>query len=177
VLRACLTFLESPFIDHVNGASGSFGNRTWTGTLAGGATNTGSELGASNVGQADNRQLGADWSTWGAAGNPNPNTHPYLLYGISGVIGGTTPAADPEITSITSLPSGKFELTLKGANSTSYEFYRSETLTFPGTKVTGLTATVGTIPAGGTEVMTDVSGDATVQMSLTGSANFVRAQQ
>ena len=94
------------FIDHVNGSSGSFGNRTWTGTLAGGATNTGSELGASTVGQADNRQLGADWSTWGSSGNPNPNTSTYLLYGMSPTQG----AAVPEPSSMSLLALGGLAL-------------------------------------------------------------------
>ncbi len=119
------------FIDHVNGASGSFGNRTWTGTLAGGATNTGSELGASTVGQADNRQLGADWSTWGSNGNPNPNTHPYLLYGISGVIGTTTPAADLEITSISyDQVSEQVTLTWTSSPNRTYAVFFSDDLNF-----------------------------------------------
>ena len=85
----------------------------------------------------------------------------------------TTPAADPEITSITSLGSGNFELTLKGEPSTSYEFYSSATLDFTsGGDLVPLTGD-GT---DGTDVTTDVSGNATVQMSLAGSANFVRAQ-
>lgn len=47
----------------------------------------------------------------------------------------------------------------------------------PGTLVTGLTASVGTIGGGSSEVVTlDGSGNATVQMALGGSQNFVRAQ-
>ena len=84
--------------------------------------------------------------------------------------GSTPPAADPEITSITSLGSGNFELTLKGEPSTSYEFYSSATLDF----TSG--GTLVPLTGGGTDVTTDGSGDATVQMSLAGSANFVRAQ-
>ena len=91
---------------------------------------------------------------------------------MSSVISGTTPA-DPEITSITSLGGGNFELTLKGDPSTSYQFFSSPTLDFtpPGTLVP-LTVILG---GGGTDVTTDGSGDATVQMPLAGSANFVRA--
>ena len=92
--------------------------------------------------------------------------------------GGTTPAADPEITSITSLGGGNFELTLKGDPSTSYEFYSSATLDFTsGGDLVPLTVTLGT--GGPLDVTTDGSGDATVQMSLGDlaivPANFVRA--
>jgi hypothetical protein len=102
--------------------------------------------------------------------------------GISGVItGGTTPAADPEITSITSLGSGNWELKLKGEPTTAYEFYSSTDLDFDtGTQVTGLTAgvpAVGTIT--GTTLTTDDDGDGTVRMFLGDlgavPANFVRA--
>jgi hypothetical protein len=79
------------------------------------------------------------------------------------------PSSDPEITSITSLGGGKFELTLKGAPDTSYEFYSSATLEFTsGGDLVPLTGI-------GTDVTTDVNGDATVEASLTGSTNFVRA--
>ena len=99
---------------------------------------------------------------------------------MSGVLGGgTTPAADPEITSITSVSGGIWQLTLKGANSTAYKFESSTTLVFPGTPVTGLTAGVpaaGTITDGGTKLTTDGSGDGTVRMDLGAvPANFVRA--
>ena len=88
--------------------------------------------------------------------------------------GSTPPAADPEITSITSLGSGNFELTLKGEPSTTYEFRSSPTLDFtPGDLVAPLTVTLG--GGGPLDVTTDGSGDATVQMPLAGSANFVRA--
>ena len=94
---------------------------------------------------------------------------------------GTTPAADPEITSITSLDSGNWELKLKGKPDTAYEFYSSTDLDFDtGTQVTGLTAgvpAVGTIT--GTTLTTDDDGDATVRMFLGDlgavPANFVRA--
>jgi hypothetical protein len=81
-------------IDHVNGTSQSFANRTWTGTLADGSTNTGNELGAATVGQADNRRLDWQWVAWWGTGNPNPNTHPYLLYGLSPVINGVPEPSD-----------------------------------------------------------------------------------
>jgi hypothetical protein len=91
---------------------------------------------------------------------------------------GSSETVDPFeliITSITSLGSGNFELTLKGEPSTSYEFRSSPTLDFtPGDLVAPLTVTLGT--GGGLDVTTDVSGDATVQMSLGAvPANFVRA--
>jgi hypothetical protein len=91
------------FILHVNGNNPGGGNRTWTGTLAGGGTNTGNELGDitdNKVGQADNRQLDAKWATWGPAGNPSPNTHPYLLYGMSPVINGVSEPSDLAFTRI-----------------------------------------------------------------------------
>jgi len=84
----------------------------------------------------------------------------------------TTPAADPVITSITSLGGGVFEVTLKGENSTSYQFFSSPTLDFDtGTPVL---LTVSGTP-NQTDVTTDGSGNATVQMSPGGSVNFVRA--
>jgi hypothetical protein len=88
-------------------------------------------------------------------------------------------SADPEITSITSLGGGNWELKLKGENNTSYQFFSSPTLDFDtGDLVTGLTATVGDISGDSDEfVTTNGDGDATVQMALTGSpADFVRAQ-
>ena len=80
------------------------------------------------------------------------------------------------ITSITKV-GAKWELKLEGDVSTAYEFYSSTTLVFdPGAMVTGLTASVGAISGGSDEVVTtDPSGDATVQMTLAGLANFVRA--
>jgi hypothetical protein len=75
------------------------------------------------------------------------------------------------ITSITSVGGGDWELTLKGEPSTAYEFYSSPTLDFnPGDLVPLM---VSGNPQ--TDVTTDGSGDATVQMTLTGLANFVRA--
>lgn len=83
---------------------------------------------------------------------------------------------DPKITSITSLGDGGWELTLVGEAGTDYKFYESSTLDFsPGTLVTNLTATVGTI-TGGDTVTLDDSGNASLQMTLGGSKNFVRAQ-
>ena len=108
--------------------------------------------------------------TYDATGGPTVNGQDLSGYTVLTMLDTTTPAADPEITSITSLGGGNFELTLKGDPSTSYEFYSSATLDFTsGGDLVPLTA-------GGTDVTTDGSGDATVQMSLAGSANFVRAQ-
>ena len=95
---------------------------------------------------------------------------------MSDVISGTTPAADPEITSITSLGGGNWELTLKGEPSTAYEFRSSPTLDFtPGDPGPPLTVTLGGVSGATQIVTTDGSGDATVQMPLAGPANFVRA--
>jgi hypothetical protein len=82
-------------------------------------------------------------------------------------------SSDPEITSITSLGGGVFELKLEGENSTSYQFFSSTTLDFDTGTLVPLTAILG--GGGGTDVTTTSSGDATVQMSPGGSANFVRA--
>ncbi len=81
------------------------------------------------------------------------------------------PSTTLAITSITSLGSGDFELTLKGGNLTAYEFYSSTSLDFDsGTLVENLVQIVGSV--GGTNdsvLTTDGSGNATVQMELTGS--------
>jgi len=167
------------------GADPAFNQFAFTGFLPGGDIIA---LGGSNysgpLGETIGKISGALTTRVGGTGiwvaaheDYHPDANPIIA--LSGVIGSTTPAADPEITSITSLGSGDFELTLKGEPSTSYEFRSSPTLDFTsgtsGTLVTGLTATVGTIPAGGLDVTTDGSGDATVQMPLAGPANFVRA--
>ncbi len=86
------------------------------------------------------------------------------------------------ITSIVYQGGGTWELTLEGEASTGYEFRSSPTLDFtPGALVENLAAgadPVGTI--GGTNhsvLTTDVNGDGTVRMMLTGNpADFVRAQ-
>lgn len=93
---------------------------------------------------------------------------------MRGVMVTAVPAAASTlaITSITSLGSGVFELTLKGENNTSYEFYSSTTLNFDTGTLVPLTVS-GT--PGQLDVTTDGSGNATVQMSPGGSANFVRA--
>jgi hypothetical protein len=101
------------------------------------------------------------------------------------------PSSDPEITSITSLGGGNWELTLKGEPSTAYQFFSSPTLDFtpPGTLVTPLTqgdlgepgdpGDPGDITDDGDTVTTNPTGDATVQMFLGDlgavPANFVRA--
>jgi hypothetical protein len=91
-------------------------------------------------------------------------------------------AVDPQITSITSVGSGVWELTLKGEANTAFEFRSSTTLDFnPGTQVVSLmpgVPAVGTISGTNSEILTtDGSGDATVRMTLTGNpADFVRAQ-
>ena len=97
-----------------------------------------------------------------------------------GTIVTAAPAAPAVITSITSVdPPGTWELKLEGKPDTAYEFRSSTTLDFTsGTLVTGLTATVGVISGGSSEIVTtDVSGNATVRMALSGNpADFVRAQ-
>jgi|GEM_PF-1622606 len=114
--------------------------------------------------------------TYAASGGPTVNGQDLSGYTVLTMLGGTTPAADPEITSITSITSlggGVFELTLKGENSTAYQFFSSPTLDFtpPGTLV--LLTVSGTPDL--TDVTTDGSGNATVEMSPGGSVNFVRA--
>jgi hypothetical protein len=93
-------------------------------------------------------------------------------------------AVDPQITSITSVGGGVWELTLKGDASTAYEFRSSTTLNFtPGTLVESLTqgnpgTDPGVISGANSEILTtDGNGDAKVRMTLTGNpADFVRAQ-
>ncbi|MCF7731442.1 MAG: immune inhibitor A [Akkermansiaceae bacterium] len=89
----------------------------------------------------------------------------------------------PEITSFRSLGGGDWELTLKGAANTAYEFRSSTTLDFnPGTLVENLTQGDAGDPGatGGTNnsmLFTDGNGDGTVRLALTGNpADFVRAQ-
>lgn len=93
-------------------------------------------------------------------------------------------SVEPRITSFTSVGGGVWEVTLKGAASTSFEFRSSTTLDFsPGTLLTGLTqvgvaAPAGTISGANSEfITTDGSGDATARMTLTGDPkDFIRAQ-
>ena len=86
------------FILHVNGNNPGYGNRTWTGTYAGGASNTGNELGAATVAQADNRQVDAGWVAEGPGGNPSTQTGTYLHYGLSPVLRIPPPAGTVFIT-------------------------------------------------------------------------------
>ncbi|MCX6874044.1 MAG: autotransporter-associated beta strand repeat-containing protein [Verrucomicrobia bacterium] len=90
----------------------------------------------------------------------------------------------PQITSITPVGGGVWELTFAGQPNTSYEFRSSTTLTFsPGTLVENLTQgnpgiDPGTIGGTNNSVFTtDGSGNAKVRVTLTGNpADFVRAQ-
>ena len=114
------------------------------------------------------------------------NAETYMLTGDSlgramvGLISGTSGL---QITSISAAGDSLWELKLTGDPDTGYEFYSSTTLDFnPGTLVVNLTqGDPGSDPGniGGTNnsvVTTDPGGNATVQMTLTGSpANFVRA--
>ena len=96
----------------------------------------------------------------------------------------TSPQTPPQITSITPVGGGVWELTFAGQPNTGYEFRASSTLAFnPGTLVENLTqgnpgVDAGTI--GGTNnstFTTNGSGNATVRVMLTGfPADFVRAQ-
>jgi hypothetical protein len=172
----------------VAGVEGGAQEQTWTGTESDGSSRPvggdGSYLGAGDGGDGTARYItlargGYTDGNWieGPSdhdGTPDNNrTYTKHFMAMSAVISGTTPA-DPEITSITSLGGGNFELTLKGDPSTSYEFYSSATLDFTlGSTLVPLTVILG--GGGGTDVTTDGSGDATVQMPLAGSANFVRA--
>ena len=88
----------------------------------------------------------------------------------------------PEITSITEIGEGVFELTLLGAANTGYEFRSSTILDFnPGILAENLTAgdpAMGTI--GGTNdsvLTTDSNGKGTAQLSLVEPKNFVMATE
>ena len=88
----------------------------------------------------------------------------------------------PEITSITEIGDGVFELTLLGAANTGYEFRSATILDFnPGILAENLTAgdpAMGTI--GGTNdsvLTTDSSGKGTAQLSLVEPKNFVMATE
>jgi hypothetical protein len=91
--------------------------------------------------------------------------------------------SQPAITAITSVGGGTWELTLEGEADTGYEFRSSPILDFdPGARVEDLAegaVPVGTIGGPNDSVLTtDVNGDGTVQMALSGSpADFVRAQR
>ncbi len=94
-----------------------------------------------------------------------------------------SPAADPRITSFTSVGVNLWELTLTGEADTGYEFYSSPTLDFtPGTLIENLTqgdpGDAGTIGGTNDSVLTsDSNGDAKVRIILNGvPADFVRAQ-
>lgn len=89
-------------------------------------------------------------------------------------------STEPRITSIRSVGGDLWELTLKGNPASGYVFQESAMLEFaPGSLVENLVpgvSAVGTI--GGindSEITTDGSGNATVRMMLSGSADFVRA--
>ena len=174
---------------HPGGWDGhGFYDSSWTGTKTdgtqtgdgstnpqdGNALSTGPGSGGNNLTQNRNYVVAGQPGHWidsATAGGEDSRGH--HLMAMSGVIGGTTPAADPEITSITSLGGGNFELKLKGENSTSYQFFSSTTLDFDTGTLVPLTVILG--GGGGTDVTTTSSGDATVQMSPGGSVNFVRA--
>jgi len=103
------------------------------------------------------------------------------LHEIGWVESATT--ADLKITSFTSVGGGTWELTLVGDPATAYEFRSSATLEFtPGTLIENLTqgnpgTDPGTIGGANDSVLTDINGDGTVRMALTGNpADFVRAQ-
>lgn len=91
-------------------------------------------------------------------------------------------ATGPQLTSVTSLGGGIFELTLLGEADTGYEFRSSTVLDFdPGILVENMTqgdpGDPGTVGSTNNSVLTtDGSGDATVRMMLGGPKNFVRAQ-
>lgn len=91
-------------------------------------------------------------------------------------------SADPQLTSITSLGSNVFELTLTAAD-TAYQFYSSSTLEFsPGTLLENLTqgdgSDAGMIGGANDSVMTtDTGGVGKVRVTMTGDpSEFVRAQ-
>jgi hypothetical protein len=114
---------------------------------------------------------------------PIENTGENFRRVVAAAFEGVAEPSSPKITSITSLGSDTYELTLTGEPETAYEFYSSVTLEFdPGVLVENLTqgdpADAGTI--GGTNqsvLTTDAEGEGKVRVTLTGDpADFVRAQ-
>ena len=164
-------------INELGGTGGGTGSWAHTGLEAGPVTSANSL----DTALISHGGLDAGYNPWYGVGDTwAGGIDNGALFAISGVIGDGAVAADPEITSITSLGGGNFELTLKGEPGTTYEFRSSPTLDFtPGDLVAPLTVTLGT--GGGLDVTTDGSGNATVEASLgdlaTVPANFVRAQQ
>lgn len=114
------------------------------------------------------------------------NAETYMLIGDAmgrAMIDLTSPSVDPQIVSIQSAGGNLLEIQLQGQANTTFKFMSSTTLSFtPGLLVENLTqgdpGDPGTI--GGTnnsEVTTDGSGNATVQMDLgSAPANFLRGE-
>jgi len=88
---------------------------------------------------------------------------------------------DLDITSITGVGGGIWQLTVVGRPDTAYEFRSSNVLGFaPGALIENLTNGIpSTGDVGGpgdSQLVTDSNGNGTVRMTLAGSSNFVRAQ-
>jgi len=109
------------------------------------------------------------------------NVNFYAMSDVLTVTIGSPPVAavDPKITSITSVGTDLWEVTLEGEPDTAYSFYSAPDLVFdPGTLVNTLqaaTVAVGTISSGSV-LTTNSSGAGAAKMTLTGPANFVRGQ-
>jgi hypothetical protein len=124
---------------NLTGGQRSYSDYTWTGSNTNG---TGASSG-------DGRQLSTDGnlrvsrggridSGWISGVSINSaDTRGARLYGISDVLGGTTPAADPEITSIT-VAGGIATIIMTGTDGTDYSCKSSTTLAdgFPTTETT-----------------------------------------
>ena len=116
-------------------------------------------------------------------GNGGVNFRKIVTAAFEADTGPPPPSVDPKITSITSVGSDTWELTLTGDANAGYAFYSSPALDFtPGTLIENLTqgdpGDAGAV--GGTNdsvLTTDGSGDGKVRVTLSGSsADFVRAQ-
>jgi hypothetical protein len=140
---------------NLTGGQRSYSDYTWTGSNTNG---TGASSG-------DGRQLSTDGnlrvsrggridSGWISGVSINSaDTRGARLYGISDVLGGTTPAADPEITSIT-VAGGIATIIMTGTDGTDYSCKSSTTLAdgFPTTETTTPASPITT--TGGTATFT-----------------------
>jgi len=124
----------------------------FTGTQANGTAAAGKELGAATVAHGTCFDTGN--AMWRFNSATKPQGESWQLYGMSGVLGGgTTPAADPAITSIT-VAGGIATIIMKGTDGTNYTCKSSTTLDdgFPTTETTTPASPITT--TGGTATFT-----------------------